>query len=229
MKALALRLPALLSLTLLAIGSGLASAEDMVLYATQGYLDGLRTKETMHVIDTNKDGMVSKEEWTAYQERVFVALDQNHDGFLESEEFFRTATDNVIPFTTLGYSHGLMTKPMFGKIDANGDGKISKEEFVNFQLKLFEMMDYGQKAATDGCRVHRPCTSLIRIAEAHDDLRLPPLLSPRSPTAGRGEIGMTAIRECRPAQCRAILTICEAAGGDAGGVFQMTSLSATGP
>jgi Ca2+-binding EF-hand superfamily protein len=145
MKSTVRRLPVLLSLTLIAFGSGLAGAEDMVLYATQGYLDGLRTKETMHVIDTNKDGTVSKEEWSVYQERVFAALDKNHDGFLEPDEFFRTANDNVIPFTTLGYAHGLMTQPMFGKIDANGDGKISKEEFVNFQLKLFEMMDTDKK------------------------------------------------------------------------------------
>lgn len=121
--------------------SGPVLAQDMVLYATPGYLEGLRTKEMMHSIDANHDGKVSREEWVAYQERVFVALDKDKDGFLEPAEFFRSASANVIPFATAGYSHGLMTEQMFGKIDANGDGKVSKEEFVSYQLKIFDMMD----------------------------------------------------------------------------------------
>jgi EF hand domain-containing protein len=133
---------------LLALGTIAASAafaQDMVLYATPGYLEGLRTKEMMHMIDTDKDGTVSKDEWIAYQERVFVALDKNKDGFLETDEFYGPVSTNVIPFATLGYAHGLMTKEMFGKIDANGDGKVSKDEYLAFQMKIFDMMDAHKK------------------------------------------------------------------------------------
>ena len=34
---------------------------------------------------------------------------------------------------------------MFGKIDANGDGKVSREEYLNFQVKVFAMMDTNKK------------------------------------------------------------------------------------
>jgi hypothetical protein len=132
-------------IALSALGGSATFAEDMVLYATPGYIDGLRTKEMMHRIDTDKDGTVSKDEWIAYQERVFVALDKNKDGFLEADEFYGPANATVIPFATLGYAHGLMSKEMFGKLDANGDGKVSKDEYLAFQMKIFDMMDAHKK------------------------------------------------------------------------------------
>ena len=132
-------------IALSALGGSATFAEDMVLYATPGYIDGLRTKEMMHRIDTDKDGTVSKDEWIAYQERVFVALDKNNDGFLEADEFYGPASANVIPFATLGYAHGLMSKEMFGKLDAKGDGRVSKSEYLAFQMKIFDMMDAHKK------------------------------------------------------------------------------------
>ena len=132
-------------IVLATIACSAAAAEDMVLYATPGYIEGLRTKDMMHMIDADKDGSVSKEEWVAYQERVFVALDKNKDGFLEAEEFYGPANANVIPFATLAYAHGLMSKEMFGKIDTKGDGKVSKDEYLAFQMKIFDMMDAHKK------------------------------------------------------------------------------------
>ncbi len=131
--------------TLGALACAAAWADDMVLYATPGYIEGLRTKEMMHMIDTDKDGTVSKDEWIAYQERVFVALDKNKDGFLEADEFYGPASGNVIPFATLAYTHGLMSKDMFGKIDTHGAGKVSKDEYLAFQMKIFDMMDAHKK------------------------------------------------------------------------------------
>src|SRR6185437_11872673 len=94
-----------------------AFADDMVSFASGGYASGLRTMEMMHMIDSNKDGMVSKYEWVAYQERVFKALDKDGDGSLDTEEFY--GHPMPISFATAGYSHGLETKQMFGKLDAN--------------------------------------------------------------------------------------------------------------
>src|SRR5438045_8387329 len=92
-----------------------AFADDMVSFATGGYAAGLRTMEMMHIIDTNKDGKISKDEWIAFQDRVFTALDKDKSGFLEVGEVYATRTD-AIAFATAGYSRGLRTKEMFGKI-----------------------------------------------------------------------------------------------------------------
>ena len=119
--------------------STLGFADDMVSFASGGYSAGLRTMEMMHMIDTNKDGMVSKDEWLAYQERVFKALDKDADGSLDTEEFY--GHPKPVSFATAGYSRGLETQQMFGKIDANGDGKVSQDEYMAFQTKVFEMMD----------------------------------------------------------------------------------------
>src|SRR5256885_1312901 len=115
-----------------------AFADDMVSFATGGYAPGLRTMEMMHMIDANKDGMVSKDEWMAYQQRVFKALDKDGDGSLDTKEFY--GHPMPVSFATAGYSHGLETKQMFGKIDANGDGKVLHDEYIAFQVKVFEMM-----------------------------------------------------------------------------------------
>jgi len=120
-----------------------AIADDSVALATGGYATSLRTMEMMHMIDANKDGKVSKDEWVAYQTRLFMALDKNGDGFLEVEEFY--GNPKAVDFATGGYARALETKQMLGKIDANGDGKVSREEFMNFQMKVWDMMDTNKK------------------------------------------------------------------------------------
>jgi hypothetical protein len=52
---------------------------EMVLYATEGYLEGLRTKAMMEKMDVNSTGVVSRDDWLAYEGRVFEALDTNKD------------------------------------------------------------------------------------------------------------------------------------------------------
>ena len=131
--------------TLMACGitATTAYADDKVTLAGSEYAKWLRTPEMMHMIDANKEGKISKEEWVAYHTRVFKALDKDGDGFLEPEEFY--GHPKPIDFATGGYSRALETKQMFGRIDANGDGKVSLEEYIAFQNEVFGMMDTGKK------------------------------------------------------------------------------------
>jgi hypothetical protein len=43
-------------------------------------------KRLMTLMDTNKDGKVSKEEWTSFMDREFDRLDTNHDGFVDVKD-----------------------------------------------------------------------------------------------------------------------------------------------
>lgn len=150
-------LRSVMAATLMACGITLttAYADDKSSLAGSEYATWLRTPEMMHMIDVNKEGKISKEEWVAYQTRVFKALDKNGDGFLTAAEFY--GQPKPIDFATGGYARALETKQMFGRIDANGDGKVSLDEYINFQNEVFGMMDTGKKGeltAGDFIRAH---------------------------------------------------------------------------
>ena len=120
--------------------ASLASADDMASFATGGYARGLRTMDEMHKIDTDGDGTVSKAEWLAYQEKVWSALDKDKNGTIDEKEFLAPSHD-MATFATGGYARGLQTKAMMHKIDTDGDGSVSHDEFIAYETKVFDMMD----------------------------------------------------------------------------------------
>jgi hypothetical protein len=122
------------------VGYAIAQADDMVSFATGGYATGLRTKQMMEVIDTDKDGTISQEEWTAFQNKVFSALDKSNTGYIDAKQFYGDpmGAESVAPGA---FIRGLRTKAMFEKIGPNADGKISREQFLQYQQKIFDMLD----------------------------------------------------------------------------------------
>ena len=121
--------------------SASSSADDIVSFATGGYARGLRTEQMMHKIDTNGDGMVSKDEWIAYQEKVFAMLSGGKTGTLDAKSFVNPSGGELASFATGGYARGLRSRAMMHKIDTDGDGTISHEEYIAYQIKIFDMMD----------------------------------------------------------------------------------------
>jgi Ca2+-binding EF-hand superfamily protein len=97
----------------------------------------------MKKIDANQDGMVSKDEWVAYQEKVFVMLDKDKTMVIDEKEFL-APSKAMASFATGGYASGLQTKDMMHKIDKNADGKVSHDEYIAYQITVFEMMDPGK-------------------------------------------------------------------------------------
>jgi nitrate reductase alpha subunit len=54
---------------------------------TANYVRGLQDMKMMKMMDTNGDGMVSKEEFMKYQEKMFDMMDKSKDGMLDKAEW----------------------------------------------------------------------------------------------------------------------------------------------
>jgi Ca2+-binding EF-hand superfamily protein len=115
-------------------------ADDVATFATGGYARGLRSEELMKKM-SNGTGTLTKEQWLAFHEQVFVMLDKNKTGAIDAKEYISASGGDVATFATGGYARGLRTKEMMDKIDTNHDGTISQAEFTAYMTKLFDMMD----------------------------------------------------------------------------------------
>jgi Ca2+-binding EF-hand superfamily protein len=134
---------AVVAVTLLAAVVPLSAiAQDPVVsFATGGYARGLRTQEMMNIIDTDNDGMISRAEWDAFQEKVFKTLDAHKRGKLDTKIFARRTEARITTFATGGYARGLDSTELARKIDTNGDGWISHDEWMTYQGKVFDLMN----------------------------------------------------------------------------------------
>jgi len=51
----------------------------------------MKPMEVMHMIDTDKKGYVTREEFMKFQEQFFDRMDQNHDGKVDPKEWMGKA------------------------------------------------------------------------------------------------------------------------------------------
>jgi Ca2+-binding EF-hand superfamily protein len=134
------RMVALLACAFALTYSVVSIADDIVSFATGGYARGLRSEELMKKMSSGT-GTLTKDQWLAFHEKVFVMLDKKKIGVIDAEEYVSVSGGDVATFATGGYARGLRTKEMMDKIDTNRDGTISQAEFTAYMAKLFEMMD----------------------------------------------------------------------------------------
>ncbi len=80
--------------------------------------------------DTNRDGVVTCDEWKAYASDLFSGADANGDGSVDRTEYATiVSTDRM--FQTVEFRY----------YDTNGDGKLDRAEFVDKPNRAFALLD----------------------------------------------------------------------------------------
>lgn len=116
---------------------------------TGGYARAVQTMEMMEMIDANGNQMVSKEEFNTYYTKLFITLDKNKDNYLDEKEWIGKKDDHVIAEATGGYLRELRSMKVMGAMDVDGNGKVSKQEFLAFNEVIFKRMDIKEEGEVD--------------------------------------------------------------------------------
>ena len=79
-----------------------------------------------------------------YPNALFDAVDTNHNGFLELDEYENLARAS--------YHDKDVAKVVFDMIDTNHDGKLSREELIDYNIKFWYYPDNKEVAGMYGSR-----------------------------------------------------------------------------
>lgn len=124
-----------------AIGFAFAAFAASTLTHAQGMHGSIDPIEMLEQADTNHDGIITRDEYLAARAARFDQLDRNHDGFLTEADFPQLGKK--------GGEHADKLREMLQKADVDHDGTVSREEFKNAGLTIFNLVDANHDGVID--------------------------------------------------------------------------------
>jgi len=95
-------------------------------------------------IDTNKDGLIQKAEFTNFADQKFAAMDADGNGLVTKEE---RQVQRKAQRELMGETHA---KAKFAKLDSDSDGAVSEAEFMAARDARMERMQERRDVNGDG-------------------------------------------------------------------------------
>jgi Ca2+-binding EF-hand superfamily protein len=92
--------------------------------------------------DANNDGSVTKEELIAGRGQQFAKFDRNSDGYLDSDDVPKRMAERR-------KKNGAGGEMLGGQFDTDGDGKVTKDEFINGPTLIFDRVDNDKNNMLD--------------------------------------------------------------------------------
>jgi Ca2+-binding EF-hand superfamily protein len=99
--------------------------------------------QTLADADTNGDGRITRAEFTAARAKLFFKLDRNADGYLDKQDVPQRLLARQ---NSEGSGH---LREALEMLDKNGDGRISRAEFVNGPSLMFDRADTNHDGVID--------------------------------------------------------------------------------
>ena len=115
------------------VAAVLLAAANCAAFAQEGPRPGAMFENA----DANHDGSIARDEFIAARAEAFAKLDQNSDGVIDDADRRNPPRE------------GGRGERMMARVDANSDGKISKDEFVNGATPMFDRADTDGNGALD--------------------------------------------------------------------------------
>ena len=109
--------------------------------STGGYARQLQKMEMMKMLDADGNHMVTMAESDSYYNSIFDALNKDGDDSLEAKEWAAPTKKSKLDLATGGYTNELRSMKMMGMMDADGDHKVTRDEFLNYHRAVFAKLD----------------------------------------------------------------------------------------
>jgi Ca2+-binding EF-hand superfamily protein len=133
------------------------SIATVLLISSSAALGQSRDGGAIEQADANKDGKVTRQEYIDARAAQFARMDRNGDGVVDDADSRERADQSFLGKRAAA--------AMRGRIDANSDGKISKDEFVKAPTTMFDRFDADKNSELDAKELEAARGAAERLRE----------------------------------------------------------------